>query len=207
MADNATNAADDAVKTGATDTTAQEQTKNVLSDEEFTRRVQSETDKRTAEYGKRIANLQSELEEMKKAQLSEADRKKYEDEQRTKEIEEKDRLLTERENRLTAIDELTKAKMYDGSDKTNAFVDLVIKSGNKDDIVNSVKIIKAYIDEQVTIGVDATFKTHGRNPNGGSKSEPEKDNKSQFAVDLGKRAAQTAKKSNDILSYYTGGKK
>jgi hypothetical protein len=213
MAENATN---EALNTNATEAgqnpTPQEQAKslanNAVTDDEFNRRVQAEKDRATADYGKRIASLQKELEEMKKEKMTADQRKQYDDEQREKAMAEKDRLLTERENRLTAIDELTKAKLYDGSDKANAFVNIVINGKDAAEIAENVKAIKAFVDEQVAKGVDETFKANGRTPNGGGKSEPDKDTKTAFAAELGKQAAETAKKSNEILSYYiNGGKK
>ena len=210
MAENATN---EALNTNATEAgqnpTPQEQAKsmanNAVTDDEFNRRVQAEKDRATADYGKRIASLQKELEEMKKEKMTADQRKQYDDEQREKAMAEKDRLLTERENRLTAIDELTKAKLYDGSDKANAFVNIVINGKDAAEIAENVKAIKAFVDEQVAKGVDETFKANGRTPNGGGKSEPDKDTQTAFAAELGKQAAETAKKSNEILNYYING--
>lgn len=213
MADNATNTA---VETTTT-TQAQADNKpatqpqttpasNVLSDEEIAKKVQAETDKRTADYGKKLAAMQKELDEMRKEKMTADERKKFEDEQREKERAEKDRLLTERENRLTAIEELTKAKLYDGGDKSNAFVNLVIKGASAEEIADNVKAVKAYVDEQIAKGVDETFKANGRVPNGsGRESGADKDTKNNYAVELGKKTAETAKKTNEILNHYING--
>lgn len=220
MADNATgNVATATTDTAAQQTQTQAQTdtgNKALSNEEFDRRVQSETDKRMADYGKRIAEydktisaLRNELDEINKAKMTADERKKFDDEQKEKALAEKDRLLTERENRLTAIDELTRAKLYDGSDKANALVNLVIKGADATEIADSVKAIKSFIDEQVSKGVDETFREKGRIPNGGSKGDVTgtATTKNNIAAELGKKAAERAKGSNDVLNHYINGGK
>ena len=196
------NAGADTAEKQTAQQTQQTQT-NTYSEEEFNRRVQSESDKKTAEYGKRLSEMQKELESLKTEKMNAEQRKQYEDDKKAKEMAEKDRLLTERENRLTAIDELTKAKLYDGGDKANAFIDIVIKGADATAIAENVKAVKAYIDEQVAKGVDETFKTNGRNPNGGSKGSGEsKDKDNGIAAKLGEQAAERTKKSDEVLNHY-----
>lgn len=176
---------------------------NTLSVEEFNKRLQSEKDKAMADYGKRIAEMQKELETMRKEKMSAEQLKQFEDEQKQKALEEKDRLLTERENRLLVIDELTKANMYDGGDKTTAFVNLAIKGENAEEIVENVKVIKSYVDALVAKRIDETFKANGRTPNGGSKGEG--GDKSNIATQLGKNAAERAERSKQTRDYYING--
>ena len=206
MAENVTT---DTTATTTADSSAKDtQTANATSsqtDTEFERRVQAEKDRAVAEYGKKVADLQKQLEEIQKEKMSADERKKFDDEKKAKEIAEKDRLLTERENRLTAIDELTKAKLYDGGEKSTAFVNIVIKGKDANEIAENVKAVKAYIDEQVAKGVDETFKAGGRTPNGGNSTNVDKENKNDFAAQLGKKTAETTKQSNDILNHYIGG--
>lgn len=176
---------------------------NTFSEDEFNKRLQSEKDKAMADYGKRIADMQKELETMRKEKMSAEQLKQFEDEQKQKALEEKDRLLTERENRLLVIDELTKVNMYDGGDKTTAFVNLAIKGENAEEIVENVKVIKSYVDALVAKRIDETFKANGRTPNGGSKGES--GDKSNIATELGKKAAERAERSQKALNYYING--
>jgi colicin import membrane protein len=214
MAETTTTTAAETTATSTTETdvqkneTAQQQTNTTQTNEEFERRVQSEADKRSAEQGKRIAELIKELETMKKEKMTADEVKEYEDTQRAKEMEAKEKELTDRENRLTAITELTKVDLYDGSEATNAFLDLVVRGSDAKQIAANVKAVKTYIDKQVADGVDKTFKANGRDPKTGGNSSTDTDTKkNSVAATIGKKAAETAKKSNEIIDYYVGGKK
>lgn len=213
MAENATGAVatetatkvDTTAEAGKEQTNQQEQQTN-LTAEDIRKLIQAESDKKTAEIGKQNAALKKEIEQMKKEKMSQEELKKFEDDQRAKEMADKEKVLTERENRLTAIDELTKVELFDSSEATNAFLDLVIKGADETEIRNNVKAIKAFIDKKIALGVDATFKANGRTPNGGDKGAT-KSSEISIAEKLGKQTAERAKNSNEILDYYYGGKK
>jgi hypothetical protein len=119
---------------------------------------------------------------------------------------EREKLITDRENRLTAINELTKVELYDASEATSAFLNLVVKGADETEIKDNVKAVKAFIDKRVADGVDKTFKTHGRNPNGGDKGTTST-SEASIAEKLGKQAADRVKGSNEILNHYYGGNK
>lgn len=179
---------------------------NTLTPEAIAKLIQSESDKKTAELGKKNAALEKEIAQLKKEKMSAEELKKYEDEEKAKEMAERERLITDRENRLTAINELTKLELYDASEATSAFLDLVVKGTDEAEIKASVKAIKAFIDKRVADGVDKTFKKYGKNPNGGEKTSTQTDETS-IAAKLGKQAADRVESSNKILSHYYGGNK
>ena len=93
----------------------------LLTQEEFDKKLQSETDKRVQEalntaekkweekYNKKLEEVKTEAERL--AKLSADEKKAEEDKKRAKELADKDRELTLRELNLGAIDELDTRKL------------------------------------------------------------------------------------------------
>lgn len=180
----------------------EKQDNGILSDE-VKKHIQSEIDKGLAEERKKNANLQKENEKLKKEQMTAEELKKYEAEKREKELTERDIALTERENKLFAIEAIKEIGLDDGSKQSLDLVDFVM-AADQSTITERAKAFKALVDRFVEAKVNETFKANGRVPNGGNSNngETKKDN---IALQLGKQAAETAKKSNEILKHYYGG--
>lgn len=176
---------------------------NNLSTEAIEKYIQSQVDKQMAEERKKTANLQKELEKAKKEKMTAEEVKKYDDEKRERELTERDAKLTERENRLFAIEAIKEIGLDDGSKQSLDLVDFVMAS-DRDTITDRVKAFKSLVDRFVTAKVDQTFKANGRNPSGGNNNGTETKD-TNIAEKLGKKAAEAAQKSNDILKHYYGG--
>lgn len=177
-----------------------------LSTEALDKLIQSRVDKITADLGKKNATLQKELDNLKKAKLSDEEIKNLEIADKEKALTEKEQALLERENRLYAIKAIKEAELDDGSDLSLELIDFVM--GEDENAINDkVKAFKSLVDRFVTAKVDATFKANGRTPNGSGKSGSADDKKTSIAAELGKAKAEQQKKSNEILNYYIGGNK
>lgn len=170
--------------------------------------IQSRVDRELANERKKNAELQKELNKLKKEKMSDDEIKQLEIEEREKAIADKEKALLEKENRLFAIKAIKEVGLDDGSDTALELVDLVISS--KDDteetIKNKVTTVSGLLKKMVAAEVEKTFKANGRVPNGAGNATDTKDT-SNIAVRLGKERAEANKKANDVLSYYTGGKK
>lgn len=188
-----------------TQQTTQTEQQAPLSMEAIEKLVQSRVDKITADIGKKLAEKQKELDKVKREKLSDEEIKKLEIADKEKALTEKEQALLERENRLFAIKTIKEIGLDDGSQQSLDIVDFIL-SDTEEKITERAKAFKGLVDRIVNAKVEQTFKANGRVPNGGGKyNEDTKDN--NIAVELGKKAAETAKKSNDILNYYYGGKK
>ena len=188
--------------TQTTETKAQEQTKETqqpMTAEEINKLIQSGIDKSTAELGKKIATLQKENETLKKEKMTADELKEFEMSERQKALDEKERVVTEQANRIYAIKAANAAGLDLGKDLER--LDLIM--GDNEEIINTkVKAVKAMIDTLVAEKVSQTFKTNGRDPNGGKTTT---EAKGSIAERLGKTRAEQQKKSNDVLSHYLGG--
>lgn len=180
------------------------QEQNVLSTEALDKLIQSRVDKSTAELGKKIATLQKENETLKKQNMTVEQIREQEAKDRDKELADRDKALTERENRLISIEKIKEIGLDDGSQLSLELVDFVMAE-NEEAITARAKAFKSLVDRIVAAKVDETFKANGRVPNGGGKNGEEAKKENSFAAELGKKAAETAKKSNDILKHYYGG--
>lgn len=210
-ATNATNAGAENAGTGAENNAATEnaaqgsekQENSTFLTDEIKKHIQSEIDKGLAEERKKSASLQKENERLKKEQMTAEELKKYEAEKRDKELTERDKVLTERENRLFAIGALKESGLDDGSKESLELVDLIM-ADTQENITTRAKTLKSVIDRLVSAKVNDTFKANGRVPNGGNSNNGETKN-NNIGVQLGKQAAETAAKSNEILKHYYGG--
>ena len=198
----ATGAAAETNQQAAQTTTTETQSKaeeTVLSSEAIQKMIQSTVDKKTAELGKTIATLKQENETLKKANMT------------AEEIQKADKEEFERQK---AEVELQKRQIYAHravatagyGDNAEAVVDIVL--GDTDEKTDErLKNFKSLIDKIVADKVQQTFKENGRNPNGGGNGSSEENKDTSIAEKIGKNKAETAKKSNEILNYYYGGKK
>jgi hypothetical protein len=204
------NATGDAAKNNNSDDAAKpnDDDKAKSDSEKLDKIIQARVDRAMADERKKSAELQKKLEKMKKEKMSDEELKQLEIEEREQAIAEKEKAITEKENRLFAIKAIKEAGLDDGSDKVLDLVDFVI-SGTDDTeetIQTKVKSFSDLVKKMVASEVDKTFKANGRIPNGAQVSGDKKDT-SNIAVKLGKERAEQNKKANDVLSYYTGGKK
>ena len=220
MAENATSAAATAAETtpatGTTETAAategqkqgESKESTPLTAEAIEKIVQSRVDKITAQLGKEKAEAVAELEKMKKDKMSADELQKYELKKEKDALAAREKEITDKGNRITAINELTKAELYDGSETANTLLNMIV-TGVKDEseIIANVKAFKSVVDKLVAAQVDKTFKANGRIPNGGDKTEAGTNKNLSIAEKLGKEAAANAEKSNKILNYYYGGNK
>lgn len=184
---------------------AEEKQTAPLTTEAIEKLIQSRVDKITADLGKKNSTLQKELDKMKREKLSEEEVRNLEIADKEKALAEKEQALLERENKLYAIKAMKEIGLDDGSQQSLELLDFVM-GDNEKTIKERVKTFKSLVDRFVTAKVEQTFKANGRVPNGGTNSNGGEKAKNNIAAELGKRAAETAKKSNEILNYYYGGK-
>lgn len=175
-----------------------------ITTEAIEKLIQSRVDKSTADFGKKIAALQKENEKLKQANMTAEQIREQELADREKAFTEKEKALLERENRLYAIKAIKEIGLDDGSQQSLELVDFVM-SDSEDTIKERVKSLKNLIDRLVTSKVNDTFKSNGREPNGGKGGEGGDDKELNFAEKIGKNKAEQAKKSNDILAHYLNG--
>ncbi len=191
---------------GATDTDNDNNNDNNNSNTvDIEKLVQARADKLTAESGKKIAALQKELENLKKANMTAEEVKKLEMSQKEEELAEREKMILDKENRLTAIKAIKAAGLDDGSDMSLELVDFVI-ADTEDAINNKVKAFGNLVKKFVKSEVDKTFKQNGRSPNAGATGTDDGKGNNSLADRLGKERAERQKKSNDVLNFYTGGK-
>lgn len=115
-----------------------------LSTEALDKLIQSRVDKITADLGKKNATLQKELDNLKKAKLSDEEIKNLEIADKEKALTEKEQALLERENRLYAIKAIKEAELDDGSDLSLELIDFVM--GEDENAINDkVKAFKALL--------------------------------------------------------------
>lgn len=183
-----------------------QQTNEPMTAEAIEKLVQSRVDKATAKFGKEKADLQKELDKIKREKLTDEEVKKLEIADREKAITEKEQALLERENRLFAIKAIKEAGLDDGSENSLELVDFVM-SNDEAEIKTKVEAFKSLVDKFVSSKVDETFRANGRTPNGSGKGSNGDDKNTSIAETLGKQQAERQKQSNDILNYYYGGKK
>lgn len=195
----------EAGKTTQTQQTEQKTENQALSAEEIKKLIQSSTDRATADLGKQIAALKKENADLKKKNMTAEEVKKLEDEEREKTLAAREKDLQDRENRLFAIKAIKEIGLDDGSERAMSIVDFVL-ADKQEDITERVKTFHALVQSIVSAQVDAKFKSIGRTPNGATQSTETK-KETSVAETLGKRRAEQAKQSNDVLNMYLGGKK
>ncbi len=129
--------------------------------------VQAKVDRLMAAERKEKAELKRQLENEKKAKLSEEDLRKYEIEEREKTIAEREKQLQDRLNREFAQKELREVGLDDGSQSAFALADFVVGE-DEEEIKGKVKTLKEVIDKLVAAEVNKRFKENGRTPKKGT---------------------------------------
>ncbi|MBQ8758441.1 MAG: DUF4355 domain-containing protein, partial [Clostridia bacterium] len=119
--------------------------------------VQARVDKAMAAERKEKAQLKQQVEKLQKANMTDAELKKIEDEEREKALAEREKALADRENRLYAVKAIKEAGLDDGSDISLALVDFVMGE-DEADIDGKVKSFKELFDKAVSKAVDAEVK-------------------------------------------------
>lgn len=149
----------------------QEETKqkevNTFDEEKLEKLIQAKVDRLTARLGKEKADLQKEVDKLKREKLSDEEIKQLEISEKEKALAERERALLDKENRLYAIKAIKAAQLDDGSDKSLELVDFVM-SDDTETIDKRVKAFGDLVRKLVTAEVDKKFKSNGRIPNTGS---------------------------------------
>ena len=131
------------------------------------RLVQAKVDRMLAAERKEKADLKRQLENEKKAKLSEAELKQYEIDEREKTIAAREKELQDRLNREFAQKALREAGLDDGSQTAYALADFVMGE-DEEEIKGKVKTFKELFDKAVAAEVNKRFKENGRTPKKGT---------------------------------------
>lgn len=167
--------------------------------------IQRAVDRATNKLGNENKKLRGQIDDLRKAKLSDDELKQLEMQEKEKEIAEREKQLQERENRLIAIKAIKEIGLDDGSDASLDLVDFVM-ADDEDGIKARVKSFNNLVKRFVQAEVDKTFKTNGRTPAKGTSSASETKTES-IATRLGQNAANANKAAQSTLEYYIGGKK
>lgn len=189
-----------------TQTNAPEQSQTTEKQTDWETLIQKAVDRATNKLGNENKNLRKQIEDLKKANLSDSELKQLEIQEKEKEIADREQRLMEKENRLIAIKAIKEIGLDDGSDASLALVDFVMAE-DEAGIKDRVKTFDALVKRIVKAEVDKVFKTNGRNPGKGSTATETDANKDTIAVRLGQNTAKANKAAQNTLDYYTGGKK
>ncbi len=171
--------------------------------------IQSRVDRSMADFGKKLAMLQKENEKLKKANLSAEELKELKQaelSEREATLAQKEKDLLDKEHRLYAIRAIKEIGLDDGSENSLALVDFVMGE-DEAAIDEKVKAFHKLVNQFVSARVDEKFKAIGRIPNGGAPAADADERDNSVAEMLGKRQAEKARKSNEVLQQYIGGKK
>lgn len=205
MADEVTTTATETTETTtsqATETTeSQQKSEPALSSEAIQKMIQSAVDSKTAALGKTIAELREQNKTLQKANMTAEEIQKAD-----KEEFEKQKAEVELGKRQIHAHRVVATAGY--GENAEAVVDIIL--GDTDEKTDErLKNFKSLVDKIVAEKVQKTFKENGRNPNGGSTGGTDDKDKKDLSIaeKIGKKAAETAKKSNAILDHYYGGKK
>lgn len=140
-----------------------------LSEEELNRRIQSAVDRATCKLGNEKKRLEEQIIELKKKQMTEAERQAFDLSEREKALAEKEAKIMEQENRLYAIKALKKAGLDDGSDASLELTEFVL--GKDPEAIDAkVKAFQALLNKMVSAEVTKTFKINGGNPAKGTSA-------------------------------------
>lgn len=114
-----------------------------------------ELDRVRNEYGKKLKGKEQELQSIKTANMTDAEKHAQELEDARNALTQKERDLLERENKLFAVDALNQADM------PLTFLEFV--TSDSEEVTNDkIGKLKATFDEEVQKAVDAAFKDKGR---------------------------------------------
>ena len=205
---NAQNASQTAQTTSTTvnSTTGQngdKTTQNVSNTPSIEELIQKAVDQATNKLGNDNKRLRESLQKLQNEKLTDDEKKNLELEEKERNLADREAKLQEKINREFALKSIKEAGLDDGGSNSLELIDFVV-CNNEKDTLNRVKAFGELVNKFVKAEVDKTFKQHGRNPN--SSVGDDSQGTSSVAEQLGKTRAEMAKKSNDTLSYYLGGK-
>lgn len=167
--------------------------------------IQSRVDRLMAEERKKTAELQKKYDTLVKEKMSDEEVKKLEADEREKALAARERELKDRENKLYAIKAIKEVGLDDGSDKALDLVDLIIHDDEKT-MDARAKTLSELVKRLVAAEVDKTFKANGRDPHGAKGGAGKAEGKDvTLAEKLGKSAAESNAKTNEVLKHYLGG--
>lgn len=169
--------------------------------------IQKAVDRATNKLGNENKKLRSEIDELKKANLSDAELRQLEMQEKEKEIAEREQRLLEKENRLLAIKAIKEVGLDDGSELSLSLVDFVMGE-DEATIKERVKTFDSLVKRMVQAEVDKVFKANGRTPGKGTATTKDADPKQDsLAVRIGQNTAKANQAAQNTLNYYIGGKK
>lgn len=125
--------------------------------------VQARTDKLMAAERKKSADLQRQLENLRKSKLTDDELKQVEIEEREKTIAAREKELQDRLNREFAQKALREAGLDDGSETAFSLADFVMGE-DETEIREKVKTFKDLFDKAVSAEVNKRFKDNGYIP-------------------------------------------
>lgn len=169
------------------------------------RLIQAAVDRATNKLGNENKQLKSQIQQLQTLNMSDAEKHEHELSEREKAVKAGEAALKTEKNKMYAMGAIKKAGLDDGTDTALSLIELVMADDEKG-IDTKVESLKTLVNKLVTGEVNKTFAQNGRQP-GTSNSNGDGKSKNSVAVDMGKRAAASNKASQNILDYYTGGKK
>ena len=181
----------------------QDDNNGIITSQAIEKIVQAKVDRITADLGEKNADLQKQVDKLKREKMSDEEIKKLEMEEKEKSIAEKEKALLDRENKLTAINALKEVGLDDGSKEALELVDFII-ADDEENIKARATTLKKLIDKRVSEEVAKTFKQNGRTPNGGTQEQDAANKETSLAQKLGKAKAAQNKTADDVLKYYKG---
>ncbi len=181
----------------------QDDNNGIITSQAIEKIVQAKVDRITEDLGEKNADLQKQVDKLKREKMSDEEIKKLEMEEKEKSIAEKEKALLDRENKLTAINALKEVGLDDGSKDALELVDFII-ADDEENIKARATTLKKLIDKRVSEEVAKTFKQNGRTPNGGTQEQDAANKETSLAQKLGKAKAAQNKTADDVLKYYKG---
>lgn len=169
--------------------------------------IQRAVDRATNKLGNENKKLRAQIDELKKAKLSDDEIKQMEMKEKDAELTEREQQLRTQENRWIASNAIREAGLDDGSPDSRGLIDFVM-ADDEDGIKERVNTFSKLVQRFVKAEVDRVFKSNGRNPGVGNSADSKGENKSNnLAVALGKNAAKANEAAKSTLDYYIGGGK
>lgn len=175
------------------------------SNQNIERLIQAAVDRATNKLGNENKQLKSQIQQLQTLNMTDAEKHEHELSEREKAVKAGEAALKTEKNKMYAMGAIKKAGLDDGTDTALSLIELVMADDEKG-IDTKVESLKTLVNKLVTGEVNKTFAQNGRQP-GTSNSNGDGKSKNSVAVDMGKRAAASNKASQNILDYYTGGKK
>ena len=137
-------------------------------DDVTARLYQSKLDREMAKERKEKAELKRRLEQLQKKVLTDEEKRQLEFEQQQQELEEQRKELTFERNKMYAVKALKKAEINDSDEALLLMEKLVASCADEAEIDDTIALLKAWRDKDVTAGVEAEvdkrFKAAGYTP-------------------------------------------